>query len=259
MSEQRQRYCGRTDNTYRDSEPEFGGNWSRIKYDAGTFARDVEQSTRQISDFVLDPTSIHRCNPCRAEEIGYVTKFGVSYDTTRPLTDTESELRNLTRTLSRDPNFKYIPYCPKCGTKKTKCGDSTCLDGYPCGGGVTSGCTECQPELFHFPSCGNRREFTRISNPTCTLRETGVNRFQPTYLDHQDPTRWELQGETGINYRLVAKDNHVPCIPRPIDQTPALPQPRALPCKPIVPTCANFIEPLHNHYKGTSTTCVPKK
>ena len=150
----------------------------------------------------------------------------------------------MNRKLSRDPNFKFTPHCPNCGS-------TDCQDGYPC-----SNCTE---ELFHFPSCGNRREFTRISNPTCTLRETGVNRFQPTYLDHQDPTRWEHPGDIGINYRMVAKDNHVPCIPRPIDQTPALPTPRALPCKPIIPTCANFTAPLHNHYKQVPTTSVPKK
>jgi len=238
---------------------ELGGNWQRLKYDYGNYARDLEQSTRLISDFTLDPTSIHRCHPCRPEEIGYIGSFGVSYDHTRPLTDTESDLRNLTRPATRDPNLKYQPCCPELGSKKDDCGMPACQEGYPCGGGVVPGCEEGQPKLFHFPSCGLRREFSRISNPTCTLRETGLNRFQPTYLDHQDPTRWELQGETGINYRLVAKDNHVPCIPRPIDQTPALPRPRPLPCQPIIPTCANPVLPLHNHYKGTSTTCVPRK
>jgi len=253
-----QNFCGPSNQTYRDSQPQLGGNWQRLKYDAGNFSRDIQQSTRPM-EFVLDPTSVHRCHPCRPEEIGYIGKFGVSYDTNNALTDTESELKNLTRPATRDPNFKYIPFCPNCGSKKTNCGDSACLEGYPCGGGVVAGCENCQPKLFHFSSCGLRREFSRISNPTCTLRETGVNRFQPTYLDHQDPTRWEHPGETGINYRLVAKDNHVPCIPKPIDQTPALPQPRPLPCQSIVPACANPIVPLHNHYRATTTTCVPKK
>lgn len=249
-----QRYCGTTLNepghTYRDSVPELGGNFQRLKYDAGNYARHVEQSTRPL-DFILDPVNTHRCNPCRPEEVGYLGKFGVSYDTNQPLIDTESELLNLTRPASNDPNFKYLPFCPNCGAKKNNCGSTACLEGLPCGDGVSNDCVNCQPKLFHFPSCGLRREFSRISNPTYTLKETGVNRFQPTYLDHQDPTHWELQGEVGINYCLVAKDNHVPCIPRPIDQTPALPVGKPIPCQPIVAACANPIGPLHNHYRRT--------
>jgi len=220
-------------NAMQNDKPVLGGNWQRLKYDEGTFTRHIEQSTRPL-DFILDPINNHRCDPCFPEEVGYIGKFGVSYDTNTPLIDTESELLNLTRRATNDPNFKYSPSCPDYKS-------SACSNGLPCKG---------QTNLFHFPSCGMRREFSRLSNPTYTLRETGVNRFQPTYLDHQDRTHWELQGEVGINYRMVAKDNHVPCIPRPIDQTPALPVAKPLPCQPIIATCANPIAPLHNQFRG---------
>ncbi len=222
-------------------EPELGGNWQRLKYDTGNYRRELLQSVRP-QEFMLDPTNIHRCNPCRPNDIGSISKFGVSYNSKMPLVDTESELKNITRKATRDPNFKYLPNCKTCGKNTDRCGNADSFDGLPCS------CDNV--DLFHFPSCGMNREFTRISNPTCTLRETGINRFQPTYLDHQDPTRWEHPGETNINYRLVAKDNHVPCLPVLIDQTPALPRSYPIPCQKIVPMCANPIEPLHSFYKG---------
>lgn len=250
-------YCCKTNTSnYRTHSPRRGGNWQRLKYDLGAYGKEIQQSTAAI-ERILDPNFVHRCHPCRPTDIGYLGKFGVSYDTQQPLVDTESELRNITRPTTKDPNYKYLPFCLNCGSKKTTCGEKECLEGYPCGGGVVSGCKQCQPKLFHFPTCGLKREFTRISNPSCTLRETGIPRFQPTYLDHQDPTRWENQGEIGINYRMVVKDNHVPCIPKPIDQSPAFPKSQSLPCKPIVPTIANPIEPLHNYYLPSSKTCVP--
>lgn len=229
--------------------PVLGGNWQRLKYDYGNYGKEVQQSTAPL-EWVLDPNYVHRCNPCRPNEIGYIGKFGVSYDTSRPLVDTESDLFNISRKATRDPNFKYLPYCPNCGNRKNNCGDENgCLEGYPCGGGLVSGCEQCQPRVFNFDSCGIKREYSRLSNPTCTLKETGVNRFQPSYLDHQNPTRWELQGEVGINYRMVAKDNHVPCVPIPMDQTLALPKSKPLPYMFTVPTKANNIEPLNSYYK----------
>lgn len=124
------------------------------------------------------------------------------------MVDTESDLLNLNRLLSRDPRHRYRPQCI----------NDRCV-------GVMNDCDECQPKLTHFPVCnGMKYEATRLSNPPATLRETGVNRFQPICLDPQDRSRWEHPGEIGINYRMVVKDNHIPCIPHPIDQTPALPQ-----------------------------------
>ena len=46
-----------------------------------------------------------------------------------------------------------------------------------------------------------------------------------------------------ISNRIVVKDNHRPCIPNPIDPTPALPVGGDLPCEQTTNTCANFTEP----------------
>jgi hypothetical protein len=217
--------------------PVFGGNWSRTKYDGGSLEIDTLQSTSAL-EYMLDPNYAERCHQCRAPGPGWIGKQGNSFDTYRPIVDTESELFNLNRVLTRDPNYQYLPFCPQCGG---------CDDGYPCGGGVTKGCNRCQPPLFHFPSCDLKFEYTRTSNPTMTLRETGINRFQPICLNPQDRNRWEHPGETGINYRMVVKDNHVPCLPYPLDPASALPIGGDIPCDLIFPTCSAYTAPLNNY------------
>lgn len=219
--------------------PVYGGNWARNKYDQGTLEIDTRQATASI-EYHLDPVYAERCNICRPAGPGWVSKQGVSYDNTKALVDTESDLFNLNRVLSRDPSYKFIPYCPQC---------QNCPSGLPCGDGVVDNCENCQAKLFHFPSCDLSYEYTRISNPKCTLRETGVNRFQPICLNPQDMDRWQHPGEIGINYRLIAKDNHFVCPPSLIDQTPALPTGGSIPCNLVIPTCSAPIQPLHNYYK----------
>jgi hypothetical protein len=190
----------------------FGGNWSRNKNDAGMLNIDTNQSTQPFK-YMLNPTFAERCNPCRPTDSGFIGKQGVSYDSGKPIIDTESELFNLTRILTRDPNYKFIPQCRYCGN-----------DGYPSGGGSVEGCQKCQPQLYNFPNCGLKYEYTRSSNPVCNLKGTGVNRFQPICLDPQNRERWEHPGETNINYRMISKDNHTPCVPQLIDQSSLLPK-----------------------------------
>jgi hypothetical protein len=211
--------------------PTFGQGWTRLKNDREYIQTDLKQSIAPL-EFALDPSYAERCEPCISMEGGWIGKQGVSYDASKPIIDTESDLFNLNRLLSKDPQFKYHPSCI---TKD-------CM-------GVMNGCDACQPKLYHFRECGNKNEYTRTSNPVSTMRETGVNRFQPICLNPQDPSRWEHPGEIGINYRMVVKDNHVPCIPHPIDQTPALPIGGKLPCTLIYPTCAAPIAALNNYRK----------
>jgi len=211
--------------------PTFGQTWTRLKNDQEYMQTDIKQSTAPLG-FALDPSYAERCDPCFSSEIGWIGKQGVSYDNKTPIIDTESDLFNLSRPLSKDPQFKYQP---KCITKD-------CI-------GVIGGCDTCQPNLYHFKECHNKNEYTRLSNPVSTLKETGINRFQPICLNPQDPSRWEHPGEIGINYRMVVKDNHVPCIPHPMDQTCALPKGGNLPCELIHPTCSAPITPMNNYRK----------
>lgn len=198
----------------------MSGSFERLKYDQGTYARDLKQSTDPLR-YKLDPTFANRCSPCRPDEVGYISSNGVSLNTKQNLVDIDSQLRYKYR-ATKDPSQKYIPNCM----------GETCE-------------AQSSNELLHFPQCDIGTDYTRITNPNCTLKGTGINRFTPLYLNPQDESRWLHPGEVGINYRMVVKDNHVPCVPRPLDQSALLPKGGDLPCPPVGKICGNFVGNLH--------------
>src|SRR3990167_2998657 len=200
----------------------MSGTFERLAYDSKAYAIALKQSTDPLL-YSLDPSYCFVCTPCRPSQPGYIGKVGVSLTGQRSLVDVESDLYNLTRQTSKDPGMLYTPYCPQCNNCKT---------GEPCGNGVTGGCSNCQEALMHFPSCTIGTEYSRYTNPLCTSKEIGINRFVPLYLDPQDESRWLMPSEIGISSRMVFKDNHVPCVPKPIDQSPSLPKGGDLPCPP---------------------------
>lgn len=75
---------------------------------------------------------------------------------------------------------------------------------------------KCNPKLK--PSCPPRNEFwteaTRLSNPPCTLRCTGWNRWDWLPCNPQDKAL--IPFPTNINTDILFKDNHRPCIPSPV-------------------------------------------
>jgi hypothetical protein len=64
-------------------------------------------------------------------------------------------------------------------------------------------------------------EPTRYSNPPCTLKESGYNRWEWLCFNPQDKAI--LPFERNVAYRTVVKDNHVPCIPHVADATNSIP------------------------------------
>ena len=72
--------------------------------------------------------------------------------------------------------------------------------------------------------CRLGTEPTRYSNPVCTLKETGINRWEWLCWNPQD--RAIIPFEWNTSYRTVVKDNFTPCIPQPIDQEHFMPSVR---------------------------------
>jgi hypothetical protein len=214
----------------------MSGSFDRQMYDVQAYKKSVEQSTGPLK-YTLDPMSVTRCDPCRPAQPGYIARTGVSITHQRPLVDVESDLLLLNIKASQDPGQMYKPICPQCGK---------CAEGYPCGGGVVAGCNNCQENLNHLPLCELFTDHTRISNPICSARGVGINRFQPLCLNPQDENRWLQLSEVGISYRNVVKDNHVPCIPNMIDPTPLLPTGKGtIECPKVQNTCGVHREPMH--------------
>jgi len=198
----------------------MSGTQERLRYDPGAYAAELRESTAPIL-WMLDPTQVRHCQPCRPAEPGYIGTQGVSLSYQQHLVDVESELRGQNYRLTRDPTQKFTPYCPKCQNRH---------EGYPCGGGVVQGHDNCQESLHHFKPWPITTSHSRLDQPRCTLREIGINRFHPLQRDPQAACRWQNPSEVNINYRIVAKDNHRPCLPviRPEDPWP---QPGKVPCQ----------------------------
>jgi len=96
--------------------------------------------------------------------------------------------------------------------KNSKCND----DAYAPGKYNVQGI--CQPNgTSKIGACMTPTEDTRLSNPPCTLRGTGWNRWEWLCYDPQDKAIIPFQWNT--SYRIVVKDNHVPCLETPIDQS----------------------------------------
>lgn len=217
----------------------MSGSFERQKYDTATYQKSLQESVGPML-YRLNPISTVRCDPCRPAQPGLIGRSGVSITHQRPLVDVESDLLQLHNKNSKAPSQNFQPTCPDCGE---------CMDGYPCGGGVVAGCDNCQKKLNHLPACGLFTDATRISNPICTARGVGINRFQPMCLNPQDEQRWLHPSEVGISYRNVVKDNHVPCIPKPMDQSAFQPKGRGpVGCvKKSVTFCGVHREPMHKH------------
>ena len=162
------------------------------------------------------------------------------------LVDVDSELMGITRKLSEDPNKQYQPNCV----------DTVCSSGEACGQGVVGQCKGLKPgeragdqNLRHWQDCYIPAEDTRLSNPSCNLRGTGWNRFEWLCQNPQD--RVEIPFDWNISNRIVVKDNHRPCIPNPVDPSPALPKGGELPCEPTQLTCAAFTQPNSVHWQSS--------
>jgi hypothetical protein len=120
-------------------------------------------------------------------------KWGASHIMSSTKTDVESDLRNMGRPSTR-----------------VRCGQYTPTQGEAMANQLTP-----MPEA-DFP-----QTFARLVDPPCTLRSTGWNRWEWLCRNPQD--RVLIPFDYMVNNRLLAKDNHRPCVQDPVDQSFALP------------------------------------
>lgn len=203
-------------------------SFNRLNYDSGAYKQDLHQSTGP-GQYVL--RSLRLCKPCYPSAPSIrLQKHGASMDATKSLVDVGSELLGLRHPNSKDPSKNYRPVCPN---RVSSSGLITNCNKTLFKMGSNSPCVE--PQMRHFEDCQLRTEDTRTSHPPCTLRGTGYDRWDWTCLDPQ--ANIEIPFDWNISNRIVVRDNHRPCIPKPLDQTAALPKGGPLPCELILPTC----------------------
>jgi len=219
-------------------------SFNRLKYDVCETKKTLAQS-KGIGNYFLQRPNIEKsCIPDSARVIsqqgGDARVRALPKPNHREQIDVESDLFNIDRVASRCPDKKYDP-------RQSNCGCET--QGLPSGGGVVAGCGDMSDggrcgdsDLTEVVMCKFPVEDTRLSNPASNLRGTGINRFNYLFVDPQDDIFFP--GMQYVNSRLLAKDNHRPCLPDPKINNMTPPQ---LPMRAprITPVKANPTQPLY--------------
>lgn len=169
-------------------------NFNRLNYDSCTYQHNLQQSVN-VGNYVIGMPQIN-CNACFTEDtslqLGYSPAV-VPYDN---VVDIDSDLIGITRKASNCPTKSYIPDLTR--NDKTRYNMTPIAD--------------CRYI---------KNEDTRISNPPCTLRGQGWNRWETLHENPQD--RAEVPFRFNVNNRILFKDNHRPFINKLINQSPLLP------------------------------------
>jgi hypothetical protein len=166
-------------------------SFTNLSYDNGAYSHTLNESIGP-GEYMLDRP--FTCQPCFVRSPEIRMNFGGSV-CEKDLIDVDSELLGITRKATKCPGQKYLPsdkeFCKK--THYKDC-ESTALEPEP----------------------------SRLSNPPCTLRCRGWNRWEWLCRDPQENVF--IPFDTNISERTNAKDRHRPCLPKPLDQSSALPE-----------------------------------
>lgn len=165
-----------------------------LHYDVNEYDFSLRESLGP-GEYAIGAPEPH-CQPCfQTDARRQNGTTGGSECSTRSLVDVSSDLLGITRRATNCPTGKYAPVAPQ-----------------------GPGCT-----LRDYRDCPSIRpvEDTRLSNPPCTLRGTGWNRWE--WLCQNPQERVLLPFDALVANRIVVKDNHRPLVPTPLDQTAALP------------------------------------
>ena len=179
-------------------------SFTRQNNDTGAYEQHLSESVGPGLYKLNEPAV--SCEPCYPwAPTVRLQRQGNSIDTSKNLIDIDSELLNITRKDSKCPSKQYLPKCEGGACDQLKTQKGFCKD-------------TCNT---NFKDCFFHQESTRLSNPACTLRGTGFNRWQWMCKDPQNDVFAPF--DTNVSTRLLARDNHRPCIPTPIDPIWALP------------------------------------
>lgn len=164
-------------------------SFGRNIYDEDSYKHDLRESIGPGQYQVGMPRN--DCDGCFFPDIPMDRYGGSLY---KELVDVDSELLGITRATSRCPAKKYLPT------------DNDQVFG------KKINVKECR---FLTP------EATLISNPKCTGKEVTANRWEWLCRDIQGNALARF--DHLISNRTIVKDNHRPCLPKPVDQSAALP------------------------------------
>lgn len=201
-------------------------SFNRPTYDTCSYKQTLAESVGP-GDYQINRPVVS-CMPCLPNDPYLrLQRQGVSVSQNTPLIDVDSELIGIGRNYSRCPEKKYIPQC----NANAGCGANGI------GSNVKNSAIKMDYNLVHFGDCFTATEDTRLSNPPCTLREIGFNRWE--WLPSNPQERVEVPFDWHIDTAQMSKDNHRPCIAKPLDQWSVYPEANDKPIQhTIIKTCA---------------------
>lgn len=163
-------------------------SFSKLSYDNCAYEKSLNESMN-IGHYMLNkPNTDCKNKNCYNNNTALIQdKTGVGVSKHYPLIDVNSELLGLNMRHSECPSKRQIDNTYAINNKLDTCS-----------------------------SFGNAED-TLLSNPACTLRGTGWNRFDFLHEDPQEKAIMPFQ--RNIQNRLIVKDNHRPCLPNPIIDT----------------------------------------
>lgn len=176
-------------------------SFNSLKYDTNSYRHVLAESVAPLEYQLGTPLN---CKECFVNDPSYrIQRMGNSVDAKEKMIDIDSELMNITRKLSNNPRDKYIP-------KEDKNGEL---------------CVE--QNKIHLQDCNMpKMEYTHLSNPSNNLRGTGWNRWEWLCQDPQEKVILPFNNgfSQGIDTKILAKDNHRACVPKPLNINNSLPR-----------------------------------
>ena len=168
---------------------------NRLAYDNCSYEQVLGESLGP--GFYQLTTPPNTCKPCHSTDPRIrLQTTGVSLNKDTHIVDVDSELLGLTRNASNCSAKQFNPNNPCITNSKL--------------------CIDMEKTPIEFDDCFKNTEDTRLSNPPCNLRGTGWNRWE--WLCKNPKENIENPFDSLIDSRTLAKINHRPCIPEPMEQ-----------------------------------------
>jgi len=176
-------------------------SFNRLPYDICSYEQTLAETTGP-GHYQLG-TPPNTCDPCHPTDPRMrLQSGGVALNKNTNLIDVDSELIGISRNLTQCPDRKYLP---------NGAGDPS----------LSKVNVNMAKEHLRFDNCFTNSEDTRLSNPSSNLRGTGWNRWE--WLCKNPQANLEEPYDFHINTKILAKNNHRPLIPNPINQLLAHP------------------------------------
>ena len=201
-------------------------SFNRLNYDMCQYKQTIHESISP-GNYMLGTPPID-CDPCYPKPPTVrLQKSGDSIDRSVALVDTESDLKNVNKTatkcsvLSKDKNNsvkKVIAASNKVEYENINNIKPT-------------------DNLTHWKDCFEHSVDTRFVDPPSNLRGTGFDRWE--YLCFNPQEKVLIPFDNNIQNRILVKDNHRPCVPKPIDPKNVFPNdPKEILCEKTIPVCS---------------------